>query len=376
MRKLSVYVLMAAMVLLTGAANASVAVNSVTKGKPVSETCTLTNDQRQCTVPLVAGQSIVVGEVVVDLGGDPVVRFSITNAGWMITETHVYLGENPPKKAAPGSFPFQHSGLYANTDEYSSAEIGEIGGCQYAAVHAVVEKDCVETADLEAVSELVTTANDLGTAKVTATYTGASGDSYWSMLVSGANDLDGSYPAWCVDKSNGLASGSTCDAELYSSYDSLPDFIKARLNPAQLDMVNYILNQEWTCDALEVQNALWAALGQLTDEEFTQLSPCAQSIYNEAFGASTGYVPPCGGVVGIIIAPNCANSIGQILIGQITAIELDVTECVIDTECGEETAWGLADHSNVFGDAANSCQFPKSTGWGTYFKCCENFEDE
>ena len=101
MKKLSIVILIVVLSMLAAPVDASVAATARTKGKPVAELCELNSEQSQCTVPLVAGQNTPVGEVIVDLAGDPVVTFVINDPNWFITETHVYLGDEPPAKSAP-----------------------------------------------------------------------------------------------------------------------------------------------------------------------------------------------------------------------------------------------------------------------------------
>jgi hypothetical protein len=297
------------------------------------------------------------------------VTFSTELSGWVITETHVYLGSEPPEKSAPGRFTMQHSGISTDTDIYSREDVLSyvaLDNCLYVAVHAVVEKDCEEIVDLEAFSYVIQEINSSEGLQVTAKYPSQLG--YWTVSLknSAGEILVDDQPGWCVDKQTSM-SPATYNAEIFSSYDELPEYIKDRLNPEQLDMVNYILNQEWQCSAAEIQDAIWAVLGQKRPAD---ISNCANAIYNAADSFGAGYVPPCGGVVGVIVAPQTGeNQFGQILIGQILAAEIEVNECTTNYEtCTEETAWGLADYFD--NDEQNSCEFPKATGWGTYFQCC------
>jgi len=59
-------------------------------------------------VTLYAGQNIDVGTltVEVDVNGDLVVTYAITDPEWELLETHLYVGIDPPTKSAPGRFPY------------------------------------------------------------------------------------------------------------------------------------------------------------------------------------------------------------------------------------------------------------------------------
>lgn len=75
--------------------------------------------------PLYAGQSILIGKLVVQQLKENdqkyfVITYDTTSApagydgyvpGWTMQTTHLYVGTEPPKKSAPGRFPFKHEGL-------------------------------------------------------------------------------------------------------------------------------------------------------------------------------------------------------------------------------------------------------------------------
>lgn len=56
---------------------------------------------------LVAGQRFIVGRVTVETDGSNLIVIYDTSAyGWAMAESHLYVGETPPEKAAPGKFPY------------------------------------------------------------------------------------------------------------------------------------------------------------------------------------------------------------------------------------------------------------------------------
>jgi len=94
------------------------------------------------TVTLVAGQEYNAGWVraIADLGSLWITIHA--DNGWVLIETHVYVGLTPPTKSAPGRFPYKHEGLGgAMSDSYEiplDAFDVECGDALYVAVHAVV----------------------------------------------------------------------------------------------------------------------------------------------------------------------------------------------------------------------------------------------
>lgn len=97
------------------------------------------------TVPLLAAQTIPVGNVTVStqtVGDDDylIVEYDTTSSGWKMTETHVYVGAEPPPKMAPGSLTDGHDPLdpAVTTDSYQFLIPEWWCDKVYIAAHAVV----------------------------------------------------------------------------------------------------------------------------------------------------------------------------------------------------------------------------------------------
>ena len=70
-------------------------------------------------ITLWAGQNIDVGTLTVKvIDSNLVVTYNIT-APWVLGETHLYVGTEPPTKSAPGQFPYGPESEYATDDGYS-----------------------------------------------------------------------------------------------------------------------------------------------------------------------------------------------------------------------------------------------------------------
>ena len=105
----------------------------------------LTLSGAAATVTLLAGQHYNAGWIDVVADGDlGILTITITASnGWVLDETHVYVGTERPRKSAPGRFPYKHERLSgASSDVYEIAldEFDvECGTELYIAVHAVVK---------------------------------------------------------------------------------------------------------------------------------------------------------------------------------------------------------------------------------------------
>ena len=124
-------------------------------------------------------------------------------------------------------------------------------------------------------------------------------------------------------------------------------------NPENLDLVNYILNQDFvgmssTCNGLytwgDIQQAIWVLVEEkmLSNSHTGAWSQCrVNEIIANAIANGEGFVPSCGDVIAIILEPQSLNQ------GQVSIIELPI----LCHDC--ETAWGDGTEFN-------------SKNWATY----------
>lgn len=374
MRKLSVYVLMAAMALLTGAADASVAVHAVTKGKP-DRSVTCDPNAEGCTRDLVAGQHTVVGTVsVVEADGSLLVTYDTTSSDWWLTEIHFEVSSEPISNPAPGRFGFKPT-LDAPTQFYqfsveppSEGDVcGNDGDGYYYAAHAVVE----EAIDSSYVDLSLPALPETVQFKLA-----GSSESYVSTTVLDSDFFGHSpYEGWCIDEDRTIFLGSVYTAKVYSSYEQLPD--GAVDNPEMLDEVNWIINQNLVgqtslnCDgsddgtdstysALDVQQAIW----YLLEDELKFTPTCKVSeIRDAALANGNGFEPECGETIAVVLVP-VDTATHEPLSAQVTIITAQVTVISTETDCQpifggmEETAWACGDFIRP------------GKNWAMSFQCC------
>ena len=94
-------------------------------------------------LPLIAGQNLLVGEVLVwNNETNLYVEYNTTGTDFLFVETQVYVGTSPPEKAAPGKFPYKHEGLGGVTYDLYTIPLSGIdggvgsGATVYIAAHA------------------------------------------------------------------------------------------------------------------------------------------------------------------------------------------------------------------------------------------------
>ena len=313
-------------------------------------------------------------------------RYDITEPGWTLSDTHLHIVDTtqadiPQKKGNP--IPGQFD--YATPDEgdatYAEFRIlldapavmssngkktlipahNWIGDLLTIAAHGVVEQWGCDVDLLPAVLP--------GMVDITVIYaawdwyngTDFTGPdlappepdlAYFSSIVISngiPNDLlDGTYIGWCIDYDLSITGGLTYPAGVYSSYHMLPALDGLVNNPEDMDLVNYILNQDIVgqpsgCDGVytygDVQQAIWYLLedrmGDVApdfDYPFT-LGPwelCrANEIIDDAVANGDGFEPGCDEYVGIIIIPDLGQD------GTRQAVLIPVMG-----PGGDETVWG------------------------------------
>jgi len=95
------------------------------------------------TVVLVAGQQYDAGKVYVSADQHLLTVEIEADNGWVLLETHVYVGTQPPSKSAPGRFPYKHEALGGASSDSDEIVLDDLEldcpSTLYIAVHAVVK---------------------------------------------------------------------------------------------------------------------------------------------------------------------------------------------------------------------------------------------
>ncbi len=303
-------------------------------------------------LPLMAGQTTQVGTITVsDDGLNLTVKYEITVSGWIMTETHLYVGTTAPKSAAPGQFPYKHTGLSGFTDLYT-VPITE-GLTYYIAAHTVVQTEGSGTIigwDCPTIDELNTLLPMSGNIMVQRVNFP---DNYWDVTISNAGVLNGTYNGWCIDRHHGILQDTIFDASFYSSYETLPDYLTTGefptvSYPENMDLVNWVINHNDGYTIWETQNVIWKLLN-MYEYRYHTLTEHEKALYDEAFN-NDGFIPDltAGEITTFIAQPIFPDLIYQSIL-----VEL---KCKPIYQQQSETAWAIA-----------SGGMPFKTGWGDYF---------
>ena len=301
-----------------------------------------------CTATLWAGQHSSVGTVSVWKGGGYLFATYRTIGGWELEEIHLAIAgsvKDIPRNRGgpiPGRFHYKKvvDGNYHIVrfpcDAFPKGDL-------FIAAHAVVTHDGSDPQDCTA--DLM-----LPSGVVQACFEFPGQTSFADITLSNAGAYDGEYEGWCIDMERGLG-GCTEDVTMVGSYS--PEAQGTVDRPENLDVLNYILNQDyssWGAGRDEIQAALW---GVIDDDDWTLgggILPdvgLAQAIIDDAMANGDGYVPGPGEFVAVILYPL------QEL--QTTVIKVPVPDCP-PSGGGTETAW------------AGEREFP-GKNWARYLVC-------
>lgn len=291
------------------------------------------------SMDLVAGQNTIIGKITFMINGGALsARYQITEDGWCMSATHLYVDNVAPEHHAPGRFTYTHQDLDCVTEDiYNvSTPVGDVFVSAHADTHYAPTDSSEDSTD------------DLFTG--TSTLVASSGtNSYLTAQVSGA--IDGTYPAWCVDLDNLIYTGLTYTSYSHDSTDGADGLVDYSEN---IDLINYILNQDYVSQGysvLAVQSAIWALIDDTTSPYGFIIG--TDVIVNDARANGEGFVPGCGDVMGIILEPIEDNA-QHLIIEYPVPCSQDTSD---DDQPRSETAWALADWGIAF-----------DQGWGMYFQ--------
>ena len=210
------------------------------------------------------------------------------------------------------------------------------------------------------------------------------GDSYFNTTVSNGGALDGTYDGFCVDTQTNISPGTTYNTvNAYYSTD-VPAGVVDR--PENLDLVNWIINQDFTTQFSpaagrnytfgDIQRAIW----MLVDDNLSTagLGTWSQAAADEIYAAAAAigpvddptvsWEPGLDDEIAVILQP--VNSSGttnaQVTIAQVTmigvgceAVEWEPILEPWDPVFNSETAWAITEGDGI--------SFPRGNNWGLYY---------
>jgi len=293
------------------------------------------------TTDLIAGKHYKAGEVIVTSDGTNLTVKYVTAPGYMISETHLSVTES--LEEVPGYDPDKGGnpkiGNFNYTDEWDPwqtvveyKDIPITATPMYIMAHAVVNGVSCDPAAI-----VLPESGNLSIVQPN-----PNKKSFFEISLSNAGILNGIFDGWCADWDRRIWPDIIYDVYPVSTYD--PDIASMGLveQPANLDLVNWILNQDFIGKSTpfgaitygDIQQAIWALIDEGTYGSSGLGSwsiDRALWIKAEAMANGEGFVPKGGQVFGILMVPY--GDTRDKIVAQITLIPYPVV-------CGSETAWG------------------------------------
>ncbi len=312
------------------------------------------------TTDLIAGQNIRVGYIkVAPVDGLLTVTYKLTEPDWYLAETHLALvesldeivngGDNPQ----PGQFKYKQE-HEPGTISYTY-QIENLDHKIYTILtHAAVVKAEANLLQLEEIlpKEPI---------NIQVQYVGD--PTYFQTTITGAGNIDGTYPGNCVDLDHVINSGVDYDMNMVSSYSDDVSLLAELVDkPDNLDVLNYLINQDYSdmnVGGAEMQAAIWTIIDDIKPVNdgsvgITWNQEIVDAMVNDAFENGEGFTPSCGQKVLVLLDPGVADGErkAQVTLAQITVAHFEMV-CTEETE----TAWG--EGYEVLG-----------SNWAMYFKYC------
>nr|WP_299381658.1 hypothetical protein [Allomuricauda sp.] len=185
--------------------------------------------------------------------------------------------------------------------------------------------------EITSVPDLPATLNACTTAK------GADADNSYFDLTISDTELAGDYGAWCVDVDLSLGPNQCFEADVYSSYETLPD--GKFEHPENFDLVNWVLNQNFIGTESQsggpytfgdVQWAVWELIDDRNCQSCAYLGDDwsrakGQEIVDMAMAQGEGFEPGDGDALAVVLIPK--NNLQSVFIPYQLKCEREVKRC-------------------------------------------------
>lgn len=298
------------------------------------------------TTPIMAGQTIDVGDVYVWFHGDYIYVQYQTDSPWLLTEVHVDVAttveglEHSGGGLVPGQFVYKdefdpiniytveipleeweeeemlcmaaHCCVFNDADNdgyYDEGEQEETGwgdGEDYPGANWSMYF-CIEVRKSVSLPPLTDNIQARYISTVSVSEGGIPSKFQLRYVDPGYDITNTTYPSYCLDLHVLITSGWK-NVDLYSSYDpAMPNYAKynrGTTTPTPYDKINYLLNtyphpyvSPYTM-IKRLQHCFWYYRGDLT---YDQLSSAEKLMVDDADANGIGYYPPAGGWMAILL---------------------------------------------------------------------------
>lgn len=323
--------------------------------------------------PLTSSDGVVIGKVQVEKNGNFLtVKYIVTSSNWGLSETYLHVSSTEtgiPTNSVnnPDFGAFSYKGKHNLDSIVTYSNIDVTGWSEsFIATRAVAHQLGASVVDLDAFEATLPTSN------VTMQVDLVGAPSYFEVnIFTGVQQYIGVFYGNCVDLDNPINEGNFYNVKMVSSYSNDAALLGCIVdNPYNLDLVNYIINQDYSgigATGREVQAAVWTLLD--SDSlvagygNITWSDSLMNIIIADAQANGENYVPECGGDIVVLLDMGCSsnNNSNATIKTQQTITYLPVS--AFPTVCG----LGSAGDCSTFWGAGKDFG---GTGCSTYFRFC------
>lgn len=261
------------------------------------------------SVPLLAGNQVV-GKVIMSVDGNLLTLTYESTNDWVLTATQAHVGASPADipldtngDPLTGQFDYQTSHTPPVNYFTYQVDVTDLGEVTIAA-NAVARKVLGEQSNVEILDHILPESMNL-TVKFT------KDPSYFETTITGSGVIDGVYPGNCIDLDHGITPGVTYHMSAVSSYSSNAALLAQLVDkPENLDLVNYLINQDYSAigaKGSEMQAAIWTLLDDKTPTSgiggITFNQNIVAQLVADAHENGEDYLPECDGKVMVIGNP-------------------------------------------------------------------------
>lgn len=327
------------------------------------------------TTDLIAARVNDIGDVFVEKIGDSLdVTFTVTDPNWTMTKTYLHVANSKAGipvilSGVPDIQNFDHKTDHKNVSvyKYDNIDVSGMASVYVSANSNVTQgvKCSIDTAIINA-----SVPND----PVFMSLSQTGNPVYFEMLIYdfGGNPIYYDYfYGNCVDLENPIFEGFYYYPRLISSYSTDANLLSCIIDkPENLDLVNYVINQDYATSLGATGSEIQAAIWSLCDDDLPQNGVVGISwdqsivdfIISDAFAKGEFYLPECDGYFAILLDQGCVDAINNGTTPNITTQQSIFWLPVNKVPDSYITTYGEC--ANAWGKGK---KFTK-TGWGMFFK--------
>jgi len=326
------------------------------------------------STPLVSGRVNDIGKIYVDREGNALkITYDITEPGWSMTKTFLHVTDNPngfPTLASgvPDIQNFTYKSDHAELDSFTYV-IDVTGQTNvYISANANVSQATQCKVDPSIINASVPTDPVLQLVSF------SGNPAYFRMFIydyQGNTMYQGNFFGNCVDLENPIDQRVRYFPKLVSSYDTDAALLECIVDrPENLDVINFLINQDYATKFGATSNEVQAAIWTLIDDDnpvngaagFDFDAAITKQIIDDSKAKGEFYIPSCDGYFVVLLDQDCKDALANNQTPNVTVQQSIMWLPVSGVTSAHRTS--LGECTNAWGVGTKFANI----GWSQYFK--------